>query len=579
MKNLKEISTLVKVASAMVNEAKGSEAAVKAKADVKESFKGIKASGNTSKLAKNIIASQKTKLKLAKEMLNSDEAEFIKTAIKESEGGKKLANNLDAIGDMIPWAIKREYTNYRYWLINNYSLLKFTLSVPPAKLLEMFMKHQWMIDFTKGNAMSTRYQEGRTGANFYSMHEELKYVIAVNAQMLTDAINHPERLILLQNVVATEILSAMGLFFHPCELGSTLGKLDQWAVLPYLEAGEAAGLSVDTCGLPKSTLGMCLENDFPEATAILGCNYPCDGGMASYSLIADMTGLPIFRLNMPYDLRGEGYVDNFVQDLKDMIIFLEANTPGRMDWDKLRTICEGYNKMVELEYERWEMTKMPNPPLTNDCLQQTHYYNFSYLSSLPMTVKLHEKLYNMNKKAIAKGQSSFDNMRYRAVIWNPPPSAWGHWYGWIERCWGVGVVFDIETSGTMWHIDTTDNETMLKGLAKRYMWQIMAKHTKGPASNYLGDFYNALEDYKPDFIIYPKPIGCKNVMTMEGTIKEECKKRNLPLCMFKMELQDNRVASRQQMKDEFTKFMTEIMHAEPLDASLLRVDDSDAGKW
>ncbi len=579
MKSLEEISMLTKVVTSMVKEAKDSDVIKKAKAEVNEDINSIKKSELPKKIAKDMMTKGKAKVQMIKEMASSDEVQFLKAAIKESEQFKKLAKNVDTISDMIPFPIKREYIGYKYWLITNKIFLNLALSVPPVKLIEYFLKYPWLFDYAKVNSTITKYTEKRTGANFYAMHEEWKFLVEKQAEGIINAINHPDKLILVQNVVSTEILLAMGLFPHPIELGTLLGKLDQWSYLEYLELGENVGLSVDTCSLPKSTLGLAISGHLLPSKIVLTSNYPCDGSMSSYNYFEEKLGLTTYCLNMPYDLRGEEYLDHLVVDLYGMISFLEKEAGGVMDWDKLKEICENFNSIVNGEFERWDMLKLDNPPLCNDGFQQIHYFQFSYMGSLPGASKTHKKLLEITKKAIAKGMPAFEGMRYRVIMWNPAPSAWGHWYNWLERCWGIGVVMDLESSGPMPLIDTSTREGMMRGLAQRHLLQIMAKHTKGPASNYLNDLYISLDEMRPDFVLLPKPVGCKNVMTMEAMVKEECKRRNVPVCTFKMDLQDNRVASRQQIRDEISKFMQDVMHSEPLDPSLLILDDCDLGKW
>ncbi len=575
MKSLEEISMLVKAGTSMVKEAKNSEAIKKAKADVKKDFASLKSSELPKKLAIDVAVRGKASVGAVKEMLNSDVAEFLKIAITESEQGQKIAKNLDTIKDMIPFPIIREYTNYKYWVKNYITVSKYLLQVDPVTLITYFLKYPWLIEYAKANIMVNSYQQNRAeGNNFFLMHEELNYVIRAEAHCLVEAMKHPEKTIYIQNVCGTEIIEACGLNFQPVELGTIICKLNQWSVIPYLEAGESVGLASDTCGLPKSSLGLALEGDLLPAAGFVTTCYPCDGGLASYQGMSKYTGYPVYRMNMPYELRSEEAAEAIIPEFYDMIQWLESHTPGKMDWNKLKEICENYNKLVEIEYERWEMVKSSYPVMSNDAIQQCHYFNFSFLSPLPFTLDHHRKMYEMNKKHLAKGTPSFEGMKYRIIMWNPAPSAWGHWYNWMERCWGIGLLMDLETIGEMSYIDTSSEHSMLFGLAKRYLWQTMAKHTKGPSSNYINDLVLAIDGWKPDFVLLPKPIGCKNVMSMEAALRDLCRKRDLPVCGFTMELQDNRVASRQQMRDEINKFMIEIMHAEPLDASLLRFDDS-----
>ena len=135
MKTLEQVGALLKMGTSMVNEAKESNNMKKTKANLKDDINKLKNSEVPTNLAKNLFAAHKARKEMIKGILDSDEVNFIKTAVKESEKGKKVAETLDSIGDMIPFPIKREFVNYKYWLINQKTLIDFTLSVPPKTLI------------------------------------------------------------------------------------------------------------------------------------------------------------------------------------------------------------------------------------------------------------------------------------------------------------------------------------------------------------------------------------------------------------------------------------------------------------
>ena len=56
----------------------------------------------------------------------------------------------------------------------------------------------------------------------------------------------------------------------------------------------------------------------------------------------------------------------FTKELKRMIKWLEENTPGRMDWDRLCEICEERNRMVEQELELWDLVRIRPAPLAGE---------------------------------------------------------------------------------------------------------------------------------------------------------------------------------------------------------------------
>jgi benzoyl-CoA reductase/2-hydroxyglutaryl-CoA dehydratase subunit BcrC/BadD/HgdB len=476
--------------------------------------------------------------------------------------------------------IRNDYINYRQWRKNWFYISKMAIS-SPIVISKALFRYTWMYDLMKSSSMLSLYTEGRNGPNYDVMEEHLPFTVKYMCKMYRNALKYPDNVVINQDLVPAQIMDAMGLYNIVPEIAAVvLPKVDQFCGVRYLDAAESKGLPGDTCGLPRFTTGIALMNELPQGRCIVSSNLPCDGGLASYECIQKSLGnIPIYRLSVPYDFRNDESIDTFAKDLKGMIKFLEENTEGKMDWDKLREICGYYNELIEIELERWELAKTEVVPLSNDSIWFPHYFSFNAAPTSKGLIKHQRKLLKMDQKAYKKGIPSFDGIKYRVVMWNPPPSAYGHIWNWLERCWGIATVMDLETYGSMKYIDTATPDSMVRGLARAYMWASMAKHTRGPAENMIGDMLRVIEEYKPDFVLYPAHMGCKNSMSLEAIMKEECRKRKIPFCVFRYDLCDNRVTSRQQMRDQISKFMIDVMKAEPLDSSLLRFDDGSEGKW
>lgn len=580
MKRLEKLKTFTKIGKSMIDEVRQSEELKESKSNLKKNIVQSKREEMPKTLIKDLKAVHDARKQAVKGILNSDEAEFIKMAIGESDKVKKVSETLENITDMIPEKIRIELINYKHWCLNWFYILKMGLS-SPLPVIKGILKYSWIYDLIKANSMATAYVNKRSGANIKQIQMQISYIVKGICEMLQYTLENPDKVIVNENMVPSEIFQAMGLRNFVAELpGAILPKLDQYTGTRYLDKAEVSGLPVDTCGLPRFTTGVALLNEIPQGRCLIASNLPCDGGMASYEMIRQsINNVPIYRFNVPYDFRNDDSIDTFVEDLKGMIDFLEKNTGNKMDWDELRRICGNYNEMVDAELERWEMAMTENTPLANDAVWFPHYWNFNVTSGLDDSTKHYDKLLKICRDAYKKGEPAFPNMRYRAVMWNPPPSGYGHMWNWLERCWGIGVVMDLECYGHIEHIDTSTPDSMLRGLGRRYMWATMSKHTRGPAENIIGDLVTVIEDFKPDFVMYPAHIGCKNSMAMESTMKEVCQKMDIPFCVYRYELLDNRVTSRQQMREQVNKFMSDVMGAKPLDPSLLKIEDGGEDHW
>ena len=62
---------------------------------------------------------------------------------------------------------------------------------------------------------------------------------------------------------------------------------------------------------------------------------------------------------------------------------------------------------------------------------------------------------------------------------------------------------------------------------------------------------------------------------MHVLFEEQARERGIHLVWVQHDLCDPRMASRQAMSDQFNNYMFTVMREEPLDASLLEIDDSN----
>ena len=149
-------------------------------------------------------------------------------------------------------------------------------------------------------------------------------------------------------------------------------------------------------------------------------------------------------------------------------------------------------------------------------------------------------------------------------MWNPGPDMFGFFPNWIEHKWGITIILDSMSYNTQPLIDTSSHDSMLAGLGYNIMTGPMARHTRGDMDNYFRDMFHVYEYADADMIIMNGHIGCKNTMALNQIMREECRKRDIPLCIYEYDLMDARVVSIDGVKSQINHFMRNIMKAEPL---------------
>ena len=149
-------------------------------------------------------------------------------------------------------------------------------------------------------------------------------------------------------------------------------------------------------------------------------------------------GTPIYRLDVPSNFYNERADKLFADDLIGMISWLEQHTPGRMDWDRMKEICEGRNRMLELETEAVGHDQdQTRPAGVRGSVAEPSVAFQSLCRPQPISVRHFESLVDMARKNLTEKIPATKNEKYRAVLWNPPFPHFSHIFNKSERAYGV----------------------------------------------------------------------------------------------------------------------------------------------
>jgi hypothetical protein len=427
-------------------------------------------------------------------------------------------------------------------------------------------RYPWLWIMLKVNRLLGKFGKGRSLRYQQAISILVSGIVSGVTEMLGNIFFRPDRLIIHEDMVPPEIFKAMGLSTFMAELnGIMLPMIEPHAMETYIDEAENHGIPPDICSLPKSTMGLFLKGETPPAKAIVASNLPCDAGMSSYALIEKKLNLPTFRLDIPYHFKDEKALNYFTGELKRMITWLEQNTPGKMDWDRLRKICDERNHMVELEMELWDLARIRPAPLAGEAIWLTHMWFFNLFPGNTQSTRVIQKILDLGKENLKQGTPAVTNEKYRALLWNPPTIHFIDLFNWAEHAYGVSLLMDSMTFNRLPFIDTSSNETMLKGLGQNIMNGPMARHTRGPAENYMDDIFYIHKQFDLDMLWVAGHIGCKNTQALNGILREKCREVGLPLLIIDYDLSDPRIVPREGIIDQIDHFMENIMKAERLD--------------
>jgi len=447
-----------------------------------------------------------------------------------------------------------------YQAKNLASILLMGAKHGPFDMLRDIRRYPWLMDLLGVNGLLARLVENREGTYRTAVALVIEEVTRGMVDLLEGMFHRGDRLVIHEDMVPPEILHAMGLQpWMPELLGILLPMLNPRAMERYLDAAENQGVPPDICSLPRATMGVAYRGEFPPARAIVTSNLPCDGGMASYTVMQKITGLPAFRLDVPYDVSSERAHAYFAGELRAMIAWLEEHTPGRMDWDRLRDICGRRNRMAELELEIWDMIRARPAPMAGEAINLSHLWGFNVMPGRPSAVRMFERLADLTRKSLARGKGANPREKHRVLLWNPPTLHYIDLFVWAERAYGASCIIDSMSFNRQPFIDTSSPETMLRGLAHNIMNGPMARHTRGPAANYFTDMFHLYSHFSMDMIWIAGHIGCKNTQALNGLLREDCRARGIPLLIIEYDLCDPRIVPRDGIRDQVDHFMENVM--------------------
>ena len=436
----------------------------------------------------------------------------------------------------------------------NYStLVSLAARIGPLEFVRYYRRYPWMPVATRIHGLMDHAMNYRDsmGAVIHLLFQYISGVLETHSK-------NPENLVWHEELLTGEIPRAMGLTpFMTESLGLIFPLLDSEAAIPYVDRTENAGFPPDMCSFIKTSLGQVLAEELPEPHMILTTNSPCDSAMAGYLPIERQLGVPVFRLDHPYETN-ERSLDYYARGLWKMIGFLEEQTGRKMDFDRLKEICEERNRASEYILEFRELMRSRPAPMGGLLLTMS-IFGHMVLPGTKATTKCCKYLRDQAKGRVEKGVGAVDDERIRMVLWNPPFLIDGGLFQWMEETFGAIVVMDMLGYRAYSIIDTSSPESMIRGLAYDMMKGPMARHTRGPASNYYEDLIRLVREYEADMVLIASHQGCKNALAVAGILRELFRKQDIPLLDIQYDLVDPRVTPPEEIRNQVSHFMETVM--------------------
>ena len=484
--------------------------------------------------------------------------------------------------------VKDTLYDYYRWLITWKDMIMMVLQGPVATVKGLW-KYRWMSSYLSTPAFIDRHTEGLRGPQLRMTHLHFNMIIKhatglIHTSFVADEKIKPnnklsKKIVCIDELIPVEFmagfpnLTVLPVQTMPIFLSS---MVDQKITPPYLDAVENYGVPADVCPLPSAEAGVAVEDDYPKlGCCMITCNMPCDGSVMTGSFQERRFKLPSHVYNVPLRYTEEEVQEYAVEELKEMIKFVEDQTGEKFDWDAFLTALNNYNKQLDFEMQKWDINKTDYPQMTGATfwLYRLYYYHLSGGFDKRF-LDVDKKVNKIMMKAYEKKTPCSKEMRHRAIVWSCPANYYTSLPNWLENCWGINVVMDMETMISYIKFRTDTKEHALQDLAKTYQRATMRKHTKGGYRNVVDELWRIVEEYNADTVIMYDQISCKGMDGLVGTFEDQARERNINFIWVQQDLMDPRTVSRRSMREQINKYMTTVLQEKPVDESLLDFDDS-----
>ncbi|MBN2240945.1 MAG: 2-hydroxyacyl-CoA dehydratase [Dehalococcoidales bacterium] len=349
----------------------------------------------------------------------------------------------------------------------------------------------------------------------------------------------------------SEILYAMDIVPMHTEMTTWLNALFLKRQAELLEKGAELGLASEICSPHRGVAGIYALKNIPMPDVILWSNLICDNTAKSGELMMELSGSPGFFLDNPFQNTPKE-LEYLVNELKDMIDFLEKETGRKMDWNKLSESIEHSQQEIDLYREISEIRKAVPSPLNILGYLELLSADYMYPGQVEATEYL-TLLRDELKEMVDRGKGAVEDERFRLMTLFIPP---------MHQMTNLGRLFDeygavsvTEPLFTVWSEGTLDPNRPLESVALKSFMIPERRSMYGPLSQEsLDDLVTCAEENRIDGAIYWAFMGCRHTCATIKIVKETLAEVDVPMLTIDCDIVDPTITSSEEVRDKIEQF-------------------------
>ncbi|MBN2098280.1 MAG: 2-hydroxyacyl-CoA dehydratase [Dehalococcoidia bacterium] len=348
----------------------------------------------------------------------------------------------------------------------------------------------------------------------------------------------------------SEIFYAMDIVpLHP-ETTSWMTALFLGQYADLLAAGAEQGLGSEICSPHRGLAGALSIGALPHPNAVLWSNMVCDNTAKCGELLMKITGSPGFLLDRPFQ-RSEEEMKYFVEELRDMVAFLEAQSGLKMDWGKLSETVHQMDEQIELFREINRLREAVPSPFSPQGFLELVTVDYLF-PGRPEATEYLRTLRDELAAAVAEHIGAVPKERYRLMTLFMPPM---YLIGFLEKLLReYGAVSTTEPFFCNWGEGRLDPDKPLESVARK-SYMLPEAHMFGPMSKKaVGEIVESAKRYKVDGAIYYADVGCRHTCAVIKLFKDALSDVDVPVLTIDCDVVDPTVISEEEIREKLERF-------------------------
>jgi benzoyl-CoA reductase/2-hydroxyglutaryl-CoA dehydratase subunit BcrC/BadD/HgdB len=270
----------------------------------------------------------------------------------------------------------------------------------------------------------------------------------------------------------------------------------------------------------------------------------------------DWRDVPVFAPDPPYS-NDDRAIEYYAGEMRRMVDFITEHTGKKLDIDRLREVVEETNKGYELWMEYNEIRR--NSPTPHSyVMPMSCFYQINITGAgEPEKTKWYHDMVADAELRVRENKPEVPDQKIRLFWYDIQPFYFGQIVPWLESEWGGVIAMDMISYCPFELIDTSTEDTMLRGLAKRaFQDGPMIHQARGLADNVVHDITRIVKDYKIDCVIFPGHMGHKDMAASTSIMRETCRDLDVAFLHLGLDVADHRYATVDELKDKISQFFT-----------------------